>query len=570
MNLQLSEAAKDALTADGPILVLGGPGSGKTTLSLLKAQRLIPTLQPGQQVLFLSFSRAAVRQVLVRCRSILPAADRRLICVKTYHAFCMDILKAHGQLLTGKRPRILFPGPERLTNSAFEGDWTVERNRLAAKEGLYVFDLFASKSAELLARSLCVRELLSEQYPVIILDEFQDTDDAQWELVKLLSEGSLLITLADPDQRIFEYDAKVNPQRLNQLRAFLHPKEFDLGGDNHRSPGAGILSFADAVLHNRALPATKDVKVVELYGNAFKPAVHAYVVWMLGALRKANIAAPSVAILCRANALVADMSDVLSEAHVYTGTTFEPVDHHVVWDAELTAAAAQVVASVLEWPQGDIRVVLADTMTAAARYYDLKNTERPSKSAKDDAASYRTAAKDIEDGRTPRTQAAKQLVEPFNTGIELNGDTVADWRRARAIIASIPKLKEVVTNARYVRLLRARDEVGGRLAREWGESGTYGHAAEIVRRALDARQVISSQADPGGVLLMTIHKSKGKEFDAVILIEGQYVGKFFDDQREVEPFEASRRLLRVGITRARHKVAILRPMGATPLTNPRP
>jgi DNA helicase-2/ATP-dependent DNA helicase PcrA len=264
------------------------------------------------------------------------------------------------------------------------------------------------------------------------------------------------------------------------------------------------------------------------------------------------------------------MSDVLSEAHVYKGTTYAPVDHHVVWDAELTAAAAQVVASILEWPQGVIHVGLTDTLKAIARYYDLKNTDRPSKSARDDAASYRTAAKDIEDGRTPRTQAAKQLVEAFNAGIELNGDTVADWRQARDIIAGVPKLKEVFTNARYVKVLRARDEIGGRLAREWAESGTYGRAADIVRRALDARQVISSQTDPGGVLLMTIHKSKGKEFDAVILVEGQYAGKFFNDQREPEPFEASRRVLRVGITRARHKVAILRPVGATPLTNPRP
>ena len=71
MTIKLSEEAARALDQEGSILVLGGPGSGKTTLALLKAQQLIPTLQPGQKTLFLSFSRAAVRQVLTRTKDVL-------------------------------------------------------------------------------------------------------------------------------------------------------------------------------------------------------------------------------------------------------------------------------------------------------------------------------------------------------------------------------------------------------------------------------------------------------------------------------------------------------------------
>jgi DNA helicase-2/ATP-dependent DNA helicase PcrA len=65
---------------------------------------------------------------------------------------------------------------------------------------------------------------------------------------------------------------------------------------------------------------------------------------------------------------------------------------------------------------------------------------------------------------------------------------------------------------------------------------------------------------------MTLHKSKGKEFDGVVIVEGQYSGAFFNVQRENPPFAATRRLLRVGITRARHHVIILRPNGAPPLS----
>jgi DNA helicase-2/ATP-dependent DNA helicase PcrA len=122
MSFDWSPMAQQALDSEGPVLVLGGPGSGKTTLSLCKARRLSQQLGPGQEVLFLSFSRAAVHQVAVRCKEVLSADERRLIAVKTYHAFCMEILQAHGRLLTGRPPRIYFPRQERLRKSAHEGN----------------------------------------------------------------------------------------------------------------------------------------------------------------------------------------------------------------------------------------------------------------------------------------------------------------------------------------------------------------------------------------------------------------------------------------------------------------
>jgi DNA helicase-2/ATP-dependent DNA helicase PcrA len=56
-----------------------------------------------------------------------------------------------------------------------------------------------------------------------------------------------------------------------------------------------------------------------------------------------------------------------------------------------------------------------------------------------------------------------------------------------------------------------------------------------------------------------------REFDDVVLVEGEYQGMFFDPSREDAPFFSARRLHRVGITRARHRVAILRPQTALPL-----
>jgi DNA helicase-2/ATP-dependent DNA helicase PcrA len=63
-----------------------------------------------------------------------------------------------------------------------------------------------------------------------------------------------------------------------------------------------------------------------------------------------------------------------------------------------------------------------------------------------------------------------------------------------------------------------------------------------------------------------MHKAKGKEFDGVVLVEGLYAGPFLDTRNEEPPYYASRRLLRVGITRARQRAVLIRPRDALPLT----
>lgn len=565
MQLKLSDTARAALQHECPVLVLGGPGSGKTTLSLLKAKSLIPDLAEGQEILFLSFSRAAVRQVEIRCRDILDSAERRVIAVRTYHAFAMDVLRTHGRLLTGTAPRIVYPGDESLARAAFTGDWPAEAERLANEEGRYVFGQFAAGASHLIAGSAAIGVLIAKKYPVIILDEFQDTDDAQWALVKALSARSRTVVMADPDQRIFDYDDRVDPERLNHLRDHLGPAEFDLTGENHRSPDVGILQYANAVLTNRPLPATDDVLQRFYWGNAFDGTVHAGVIWMFSMLRKAGIAQPSVVVLARTNSVVGKLSVILGQPHTYNGQPLRPVSHDVLWDADLTAAAALVVASILEWPGHTKQEGLGQTFDRIADYFDAKNAANPSNSASQAGQRYRTAAERARTDQPQRLGSAKILAAAFDSGLALRGDPVEDWREARDLLGGGSDLADLLANARFVRLFRATDEIGSRLAGAWDQRGSYGRATDLVRRALEAGRLQSNQRDPKGCVLMTIHKAKGKEFDGVVLVEGQYQGSFFRDQDTEAQRAATRRLLRVGITRARHRVVILRPQGAVAL-----
>lgn len=567
MKIELDQRRKDIIAAQGHLLVTGGPGSGKTTIALLKAQERCRTLLPGQEILFLSFSRAAVRQILIRCKDILRPAERKVIQVKTYHLFCLEALTAHGRLLCGRQARFMYPGDERLAKSTFDGDWEDERRRLSVEEGLFCFDLVAPAIATLLEQCAAVRTLYADKYPLVIVDEFQDTDDDQWRIIQKFLESTEVFCLADPEQRIFEYRENVDPRRIEALRELLHPAEFDLGGDNHRSPTAGILQFANAVLKNHSpLPDAPEVQIVHYYPNAFASTVHAAVLWTFSKLSKEDgIERPSVAVLCRSNPFVAQISALLAEGHQFKTQTLPPVEHDVLWDADLSAAAAQVVGSLLEWPGKEVSRGVSDTLRLVAHYYRIKNAETPSNAARDNARKFVEAAAAIDGGKVPKIKAGKELTALAGNGFEFVGDPVDDWRKARRVLQEIKALNELFREARMVRMFRATDALGSGLSELWLSHGNYAGASDLVKRILDRERLLAADRDPQGCVLMTIHKAKGKEFDGVVLVEGAFVSQFFDTNREQPPYQRSRRLLRVGITRARGRVTIVRPQGATPL-----
>lgn len=565
MNLELCEKRKAIIAQAGHLLVLGGPGSGKTTIALLKARERFAGLKPGQDVLFLSFSRAAIRQVLLRCKELLTPEQRRRVTVQTYHAFCMQMLEAHGRLLRGQPIRFLYPGEERLQKSAFDGDWEVERKR-QAQQGIYCFDLFAAGTADLLEGCAALRTLLADRFPMIIVDEFQDTDDNQWRIVRALAEVTDVFCLADPEQRIFDYRDDIDPRRLDILREGLQVAEFDLGGENHRSPNAGILAFADAVLRNQGpLPVSPDVKQAQYWPNAFPATAHAAVVWTFSALRRKGVEKPSVAVLARSNSLISDLSVILSQPHTYNNQNLPIIDHDVVWDAELSAAAGVVVASILEWPTAPAVTSLTRTLRLISQFYKLKNAEEPTNTAAEHARKYDEAAAKVAMGEAPRINAAKALVTAHATGLALTGEPVADWKAARKLLQDVPALNELFREVRFVRLFRATDALASGLAERWLASASYTGASDQVRRILEQERLIAAERDLQGCILMNIHKAKGKEFDGVVLVEGAFKSGFFDDRTEQAPFERSRRLLRVGLTRARTLVTIVRPQGARAL-----
>jgi DNA helicase-2/ATP-dependent DNA helicase PcrA len=266
--IELTNNQLQVIEADGHVLVTGGPGSGKTTISILKAEQIAKQhLLPGQTILFLSFARATVTRVVEAIeneRKIQPA-QKRLINIETYHSFFWRILKTYGYLIgLPRRLTILSPPAEAIALSNIRSTYPPkkltaeqkkckiasemkERARLAVQEGRICFALFAPYVSVILRASERIRRSIASVYPVIILDEFQYTNKEQWRVVQVLGEFCRLIALADPEQRIYDWNG-ADPARLDHFRKALAPIEVNLQNENHRSPGTEINLFGNDIL----------------------------------------------------------------------------------------------------------------------------------------------------------------------------------------------------------------------------------------------------------------------------------------------------------------------------------
>src|SRR5260363_357203 len=100
--MQLTEKQLEIINAYGHLLVTGGPGSGKTTVSIFKAAHIAArALHPGQKILFLSFARPTISRVIeaIEYEQQIPCEQKKRIEVETYHALSGCKKQGLGALL---------------------------------------------------------------------------------------------------------------------------------------------------------------------------------------------------------------------------------------------------------------------------------------------------------------------------------------------------------------------------------------------------------------------------------------------------------------------------------------
>ncbi|VTU42445.1 UvrD-helicase domain-containing protein [Variovorax sp. RA8] len=543
-------------------LALGGPGAGKTHVALVKARDEIRLgrLKPGQKVLFLSFARPTVARIIEKASELISREDLQWLEVSTYHGFAWTILRSHAYLLNGRLGVQLLPPPEaaaHLTDIDKNGH-DAEKKRLFEQEGLLHFDLFARLVGELFQRSGRLAGIYSDSYPIVILDEFQDTNSDEWALIQQLGQRSRLIALADPDQRIYEFRG-ADPRRVGEFVETFQPKHFDFVGENHRSSGTDITTYGNDLLTGANKGRTYQQVRVNRYGFMYGKSLHfstkAAVCAALTRLK--NVPDKSIAILVPSKRLMLDLSDYLSS----TADGLPELNHDVAMDAEPPALAAGVIATLLE---GGAAADVASRMLGALNSHIRgRRGGKPTPQAELDLAGalsgfvatgkVRGAKRQLIVNEVRRISAERQK-------FQLTGDPAADWLHLRGLLASssADALQQVATDARYLRLLHRGSVLRTNLGSLWRAQGGYQGAEEAVRSALVQEHFAAAQKDWRGIHLMTIHKSKGKEFDEVIIYDGMFqrIARARDDQKALAQDLLA---LRVGVTRAIRRTSILTP-----------
>ena len=594
--VDLIETQKEVLRAVGHQLVTGGPGSGKTTVSILKAAKIArEELKPGRRILFLSFARATVSRVLeaIDEESAITREERQSIEVDTYHSFFWRILKTHGYLVGfPRRMTILTPPNEAIALAVVRSGYKVasklsegekaekrareeaERIRLAIEEGKVCFDLFADRVAILLHGSNKVRSLISTMYPYIILDEFQDTSAHQWRVVQALGASSTLIALADPEQRIFDFIG-ADPERLNQFKAAFAPAVHDLAGDNHRSKGTEIALFGNDILTGKFRQNEyKGIGYARFESNPNQ--AYASLVGQVMQARKRLIETCrrdwSLAILVPTKKMTRLVSDVLRQPF----GNVPPIAHSAAVDMEGPILAAEIIAFLLQ--QRGHAGCFDEFVELLCSYFHGRGGAAPTKGDMDEATRFRGAldkwneclAKGLP---TPGKSVLKATyaVHQASAALTLTGDPDVDWVAVRGVLDGGPcqRLNDVAKEVRNVRLLERGMQLRQGLAQDWRDAGGYRNALAITQQSFVQEHFATAHKPESGVVVMNMHKAKGKQFDEVIIFEGWpkrargeivanpdriVSGNFHDG-----PMTQARQNLRVSVTRAKTRTTIMTP-----------
>lgn len=296
-NDDLTESQRAAVEHfEGPLLVVAGPGSGKTRVITRRIARLIDRGVHPSEILAITFTNKAASVMSERVRTLLP---RSFVWVSTFHKFCARLLREHSSVVGLSSHFSIFDVSDQLSllkgvlhdldfdsthfpPAKLLGRISKAKNDLitaeqfqakhAASVGTHLdavvarvypayqkrllesnavdFDDMLLHVARMLSENEGLRQSLDERYRFILVDEYQDTNRAQYQIVAALSqlEPNLCVT-GDPDQSIYGWRGAQIENILRFERDFPRVATIRLE-ENFRSTPE-ILAAADALIrHN--------------------------------------------------------------------------------------------------------------------------------------------------------------------------------------------------------------------------------------------------------------------------------------------------------------------------------
>ncbi len=236
--MKLNQDQQRAVDHEGAhLLIVAGPGTGKTQTLTHRIARKVPLLKSNQRILAITFTQKASTEMSERLRKKL-SVDERHVFVSTFHGFCLSFLKRFYQLAQLPQDFKLITPEE--TEEVLKKYWldikTNERrkhleeiyrnkslgladspivksyNQILRAHQCLDYDDLLIETVHLLVNDSSIRFQIQKEFPLIFVDEYQDINALQHRLLKLLvGEGVEITAIGDPHQAIYGFrGAQVN------------------------------------------------------------------------------------------------------------------------------------------------------------------------------------------------------------------------------------------------------------------------------------------------------------------------------------------------------------------------
>ncbi|MCL2839707.1 MAG: UvrD-helicase domain-containing protein [Defluviitaleaceae bacterium] len=589
---------KAALHKDGPLLIFAGAGSGKTRVLTYRVAHLINEGIDPYHMIAITFTNKAAKEMRERITAITPLGEQ--VWVSTFHAACTRILRREiealgydrafsiydtadttrllkecikdknlsdthypvkyvQQVISGQKNELISPRDyERLVAGNFRESniadvYAMYQDRLKASNALD-FDDIIFQTVELLKNHEDIRQKYQNRFRYVMVDEYQDTNHAQYELVRLISGyAQNLCVVGDDDQSIYGW-------RGADIKNILR-FETDYPGaavvkleQNYRSSQT-ILDAANAVISINESRASKRLwtengkgQQIRLYTSVDERDEGAFVARTISEEVRQGASLNDFAILYRTNAQSRGVEDQLVMAgipyRIFGGTRF--YEHMEIKDilsylkAINNPADDMAFLRIINVPRRGIGAATINKIqvhaieTGTTFYHAITHADQVSGLGK--------KAVDVKKFADYMAECADYTAE--HSVADLIRKILDDTDYLSAIVDGTPEGEEREAN---IKELLAK-------ARAFENESEDTSLAKFLEDVALVADIDNYQEDANAVALMTLHSAKGLEFNSVFMVG--FEDNLFPSSRSIDSgqdheMEEERRLCYVGFTRAR-------------------
>ena len=604
----LNPQQKQAVTADdGPVLILAGPGSGKTRVLTQRIAYLIGQKGiRGHEILAVTFTNKAAREMKERVENLIGTQFSQGLMLGTFHSVCARILRrevdhlpydsnfvifdssdqqnvvksalrelnidekrfrprsVHGSISNAKNELIT---PDQYPTTTYR-DEVVKRvyaryQELLIENNALDFDDLLVVTARLLENEPSIRQKYAERFKHILVDEFQDTNMAQYTLIRhLASVHHNIFVVGDSDQSVYRWRG-ADYRNLKRFEQDFSSPEVILLEQNYRSK-QNILDAAMAVIQKNTNRRHKELFSDRGAGNklsyfeaADDYAEANFVVDTISQITNSGAVQPSdCAIMYRTNA----QSRLLEESFIRAQMPYRLVGAQKFYGRK---EIKDIVAYLRLIHNPSDQVSLGRIISVPPRGIGKKTLDTLHQVARLAGNSPGAVLLDLSRGtKSPYWDSfTSRAASPLSNF----GNLFADWRASSEILTTSELFDKVIADIRYQDYLDDGTDEGTdrwdnvkelrRLAEDYDQQ-TMTDFLEHVALISDQDTLKEGQ---NAATLLTLHAAKGLEY-GVVFIVGMDDGILPHSRSFDEPEEMAeeRRLFYVGITRAKNQLYLVR------------